>query len=76
MRHYSERPDGSIEYIDRKWFIERLVDKYCMTAVENNAHFYETVGDLAVAHGTRLRTLDDEQLAQEYVDRVGDPRLE
>ncbi len=74
MKHYSERPDGTIEYIDRKWFIAQLVEKAYMTIAGNNAENDRGAQDAADKEETWLTGLDDERLAQEYADKIGDPR--
>ncbi len=68
MRHYSERPDGTIEYIDREWFINRLINKIYMEDEQDQR--------ATEPEGERLDSLDDEQLAQEYADKIGDPKNE
>lgn len=75
-RKYQTSHDGSIEYLDREWFIRKLVDKYYCEAAGNNAEDDKDALDLAEAHEMRLRAMDDEQLAQEYDDNIGDPRME
>lgn len=76
MRHYSEHADGTIEYIDRAWFVERLVDKCYQEAAGNGAENEKYAESVSTAYEDALNKMDDEQLAQEYADRIGDPKDE
>lgn len=76
IRKYQSKPDGSIEYMAREWFITELVDKYYFEAVGNNGENEKDAQDMAWDYEMYLRNLTDEQLAQKYDADIGDPRME